>query len=786
MAHFRSWEPVLGCVRHALLAAWRLALSNSLLRELEILDGAEGAAQGTADSRAAAGQAAPVSGTGQPAQQMPMPTQAPQATCFHEWLHGLHADGDADPDLSLSQQHSRQLRLAHGQQLQEHLDAEAAAGSGSGGQVAASGGSGGSSRQRAGAKHSLASRLVRYGAAAAQPGTLANPAAQLSAPEKAPADTGAAAVRCSQAKELERQHAACPWPGYSTALVQSSKQVLQPSSLWQQEQVQPDLKATAAGCGRSLVLASLLPPGEPSENFWELDERHQLPEHSRQCGSPWQPGLLPEQAAIAHGGQAFLLSQRLGSEDEVNRLIDSWAFASQQRQQQERHQQQQQRRWCEEEPSWGQMAAPQTVGRAGLPLSSVCQPRASQEAPFTRQQQLQGSSPVSVAKQPSADAPADSCSLFNDPAGSAAVAAPVQQRSHSQHAERQTEACVQQARSRQLFPCPQQLVRPSLGQTAAVTKEEQTLLQSLLAASQPLAAARPHSAPGYQQGCHRMALTDERHAPSLAAACKPFAAPALQKQNRLATMDSVAATECRVSDGNFASQQPLHGPGHDVSAADGSAQMTSPAALQADVAVTLPDPLPSFLQPDSGFLSSVRPPWRQPRRKPGVTVAAAAAAATAMQQSSGAAEHAQHDSRVAATSPCNDGGSDAGQVAPQEQGSRNGVLAASGSSSAHLASFSARPDPGGPAEAAVRLENSSSCAILTLEALAAASFVQLAPGTLSREQLAAGRALRQVDRKFIPLQAGSLLALVDQHAAGEQLAASACRPLCMATELHSS
>ena len=56
--------------------------------------------------------------------------------------------------------------------------------------------------------------------------------------------------------------------------------------------------------------------------------------------------------------------------------------------------------------------------------------------------------------------------------------------------------------------------------------------------------------------------------------------------------------------------------------------------------------------------------------------------------------------------------------------------------------------------------------ILTLEALAASVFAQLKPAALTRQQLAAGRALQQVDSKFIPVVAGSLLVLVDQHAAG--------------------
>lgn len=73
--------------------------------------------------------------------------------------------------------------------------------------------------------------------------------------------------------------------------------------------------------------------------------------------------------------------------------------------------------------------------------------------------------------------------------------------------------------------------------------------------------------------------------------------------------------------------------------------------------------------------------------------------------------------------------------------------------------------------------------ILTLEALSAAVFAQLKPASLSRQQLGAARALCQVDSKFVPIMHGSLLALVDQHAAG-QVAAAAGAAGCCAQCLH--
>eukprot|EP00887_Chlorella_sp_A99_P007462 scaffold2.g7462.t1 len=60
-------------------------------------------------------------------------------------------------------------------------------------------------------------------------------------------------------------------------------------------------------------------------------------------------------------------------------------------------------------------------------------------------------------------------------------------------------------------------------------------------------------------------------------------------------------------------------------------------------------------------------------------------------------------------------------------------------------------------------------AVLSLEEVAHACFARLVPTALSQEELQAAVALRQVDRKFVPVVCGSLLAIVDQHAADERV-----------------
>ncbi|KAL4436600.1 hypothetical protein ABPG75_003739 [Micractinium tetrahymenae] len=225
VVHLRSWEPLLGCVRHALLAAWRLALSNSLLRELERLEGGE--AGGTAEAGAAAGK-----------------QQQQQAT-------------------------------------------EAAAGAGNGGRRGVSGGSG---RQRTGAKHSLASRLVRYNAVTA-------------------------------------------WP-----------------------------QAAAADAAV---------PGQAASG-------------ERQQGHPWQ--------------------QRLDSEEEVNRLINSWSSASQRRQEQgqQQQQEQQQQRWQddEEEPlqgHWEQQAERRTAAGWQQEISEQQRQQQQQQPTDHLQQSKRGPSAAAPA-----------------------------------------------------------------------------------------------------------------------------------------------------------------------------------------------------------------------------------------------------------------------------------------------------------------------------------------------------------------------------------------------------
>ena len=72
-------------------------------------------------------------------------------------------------------------------------------------------------------------------------------------------------------------------------------------------------------------------------------------------------------------------------------------------------------------------------------------------------------------------------------------------------------------------------------------------------------------------------------------------------------------------------------------------------------------------------------------------------------------------------------------------------------------------------------EVSAGKVVLALTDLEAACFAQLRPAALSRAQMQAAVALRQVDDKFVPLVAGSLLAVVDQHAADERVQLEALR-----------
>lgn len=77
--------------------------------------------------------------------------------------------------------------------------------------------------------------------------------------------------------------------------------------------------------------------------------------------------------------------------------------------------------------------------------------------------------------------------------------------------------------------------------------------------------------------------------------------------------------------------------------------------------------------------------------------------------------------------------------------------------------------PGGRSYARSRMKAGGAApadGVLSLTSLASAAFAQLKPSALMRSDLAAGRALQQVQCKFIPVMCGSLLALVDQHAAG--------------------
>ena len=58
--------------------------------------------------------------------------------------------------------------------------------------------------------------------------------------------------------------------------------------------------------------------------------------------------------------------------------------------------------------------------------------------------------------------------------------------------------------------------------------------------------------------------------------------------------------------------------------------------------------------------------------------------------------------------------------------------------------------------------------IPSVSSIGDAGFLRVRPSALTREQLRAARTLPQVDNKYVPVVCGSLLALVDQHAAGDR------------------
>lgn len=64
--------------------------------------------------------------------------------------------------------------------------------------------------------------------------------------------------------------------------------------------------------------------------------------------------------------------------------------------------------------------------------------------------------------------------------------------------------------------------------------------------------------------------------------------------------------------------------------------------------------------------------------------------------------------------------------------------------------------------------------ILALDGLAADVFARLTPSILDRADLTGARALHQVGFKFVPIICGTVLAIVDQHAAGETRTSSPC------------
>lgn len=796
---FRCWQPVLASVRHALLAAWRLVLSNSLLRELEQLEEAGGCGGGPQgiEGPGAAGAAARLAGAepgsagdggGAPHPDAPhIPEQQQQqqqadGSSFQEWLRSQQAEAGFAPIASGRGHGSGRQNIAAaasgGMAAKNNNDLpEDAPAAGSGGRHRGSG----RGRQLSGAKHTLASRLVRYNAATAQP---AIGAAAAAPPEQSGLEPAAAAVvACLSGAGREEAE-----PSKQSFSDRRHVPMQEASHCGQLGQQQLSCAQHANASGTCRVLASLLPQQERrQQQLWggEEDEQQQQPPwqwcreeevaeqwrprrrrqrheswHMAHQAEEWQPAsdsparqaqqppaVLFSLAAAARGQQqgtcqmpaaAAAQHQPLGSGEQVLGFTNINTLPS--------HHQQKRVRWQEDEEEhkerW-KMAEwlEADVGGSGSPSLHAGEDSLQRVQP-RRRLDLEAGQP------------------------------------HRQQLGVNGGWALGSFQGEVCEPQQGQAVRGRRHYEARgrLTEEEQALLQGVATAMpmQPRQHRRVQSAPPHarriRRAVHakpaalaaggRMAST----ASNPAGPARPFApegtftqpvaaigllpSPNEQKPTGQAQESKPASNAGRRAGQAEQHSTQLHA---NPSAPMREAISTSPACLPAqgaqpsanpaqeqaqDGQPSVPTgraPVPDFLQPDAG-LAALMPTWRQAAHRP---------AALARKARGGAS--------MAARQPSDE--------------------------------FAAAAGPAG---------NSAHGAILSLEALAAAAFVQLVPSSLSREQLVTARVLRQVDRKFVPLVCSSssssscandrgrggggegsgrggeetLLALVDQHAAG--------------------
>lgn len=721
LVQFRSWEPLLAAVQHSLLAAWRQALSNSLLKQLEQLEGGGGAAAAAEGPAAAAAPAAGVAGA------------APGRMSLQDWLQGQSGQESYDAIQAQTAAAAAEAAAATA------AAAETAAGrsSGSGRQRGWSGG-----QKLSGAKHTLASRLVRYNGATALPfgagggsaagascGLLSSGQPQWESQvsrqnwEGSGAQPGESDMYNQQQQQTQqtqqrawRQQLSQRPPG---VLGQAERAPLQHQEQQQQEMLQTPAAALwqaeePADAFSCQVLASRVPPSkqprrEPSlqplqplslkqilsgEPAWYLERTVA----EQQAAMAWGPASWHAQLGSAGEGQATMGSDDEQPDPEPEQLLAQLPLqmggcgACELVEQADWWQQEQQRpaldrmdveeQWgCEQQPeqephSWQQRW--DTMGSSGSPCL-----------------RLGSSEEVEALISSWARPRAGKGPAMPDAWAAEGDALPLEQPAHSR-------------RSR-------------------LTDEEQALLQRVAYSSLPSRTRqRPQSAPPHHrprqrievvrrpqrmlplaQLARRQAAAPNRPQPAAAqvaavvAAKPPAPVPAAEQQQGHSQGTAIRQY------GGSAEGAAAQGSGHSLLDKKGPAASLGGTAMQLSAAV-LPQPsvagptaaqqaVPDFLRPDAG-LDELLATWRR---------------------------------RAAAAQPGPAGAATAGSGNPE--------------------------------------------GILTLDALSAAAFARLKPPTLSREQLAGAWALQQVDRKFVPIVCGSLLALVDQHAAGERFGTFPCR-----------
>ena len=699
LVQFRSWEPLLAAVQHSLLAAWRLTLSNSLLEQLEQLEGG-GAAGGAAAEGVTAAAAAPAAGTMQPSHQ-------PSSMLLQDWLQDQWAQDSFDAIQA-------QAAAAAAARAAATAAAERPAGPPSGSSGRQRGWSGG--QKLSGAKHTLASRLVRYNGVTALPlgagsssvaGASSGPRWGVQPQQQAhsgeiwegsdawltsrtiraqqqqqPVVMGQLEAAAAQQQQQEQQHCEGWWspraafaeeqaPEASCQVLasrfpqhrikqQRREPVLQPlpmqvpsrAHMWPQTGVAAE-QATSAAWGSAGWPEALSSAAEDQVAIGDEDEQHADPELQQLLAR--LPGHSTRAVQFS-GDDGYGLELEMDDqpnccqqEQQPAQECDQWGYEPQQQEQQRRQQ-----GWVDEDG----------IGSFHLRL---------------------GSSEAFEALIGSWGPPAADDALSLPDAWAA-------------------EGCGQ--------PLQQQRGR---GGSTRLTAEERVLLQHV-AATIPRCSSRqrPQSAPPHRRPRQRIEVVRQP-----------------QRIVPLAELAPSQAVACHL-------------------------QGTAVAvAVAAAAAPEVPAPGTEAEHPQSHLQDTAvcqHGSERGERLHRGKVPAFASFGGTAMQQPSTAA---RQQPSVA--------------MPPAVQAAAVPDFLRSDAGLDELLAAWHRPGaPAQPSRPGAGIGGSGPEGILSLDALSAAAFARLKPATLSREQLEKAQALQQVDHKFVPIVCGSVLALVDQHAAGEQ------------------